>query len=284
MSEEASDLYEQARRQIARFIGARPQEIVFVKNATEGLNLVASGLGLNKHECVLVARGNHHSNLVPWMKYGSISLIEEDSTGRIAPELLVESLSRQRPKVFSFSHSSNTTGAVQPAETLCFLARDYGALTVVDASQSAPHLPIDVGKMGCDFLVLSGHKMLGPMGIGVLFGRHELLADLQPLILGGGALQEVTIDGYMLREPPARFEAGTPNISGALGLSAAVAYINDIDVDTISAHSEEMATLLYESCCSVPGLRVLGCPDLPRLPIISFAADSSNFLEPPSQL
>ena len=270
-AEEASLAYESARRAVARFLGADSRCVVFVRGATEGLNAVARGLRLNRDDVVLATRAEHHANLVPWMREARVELLAGDPVAPVDPDVLRDALRTRRPRVLAIQHASNVCGTVQPVAELCRLAREHDCLSVVDASQSAPHLPLDVAAIGCDFLTFSGHKLLGPKGIGVLWGRPERLERLEPLAVGGGAIEAVRADRYVLRPSPYRHEAGTPNVAGAVGLAAAIAYLHRIGREAIEAHALRIARDLIDTLGAVPGVRVIAARSEPRLPIASIA-------------
>ncbi|EQD73101.1 SufS subfamily cysteine desulfurase, partial [mine drainage metagenome] len=222
--------YEGAREHAARFFGAgSAEEVVFVRGTTEGLNLVASTLGesrLARGDRVVATVMEHHSNIVPWQRLRELrgidlQFIDITDDGRLRADDW-ERLIDPRTRVVTVTHASNVLGTVNPIREIAEIAHDRGALVVVDAAQSAPHLRVDVGRLGADFVALSGHKMLGPMGIGVLWGRAELLRALPPYMGGGEMIREVHQQSVSFAEPPARFEAGTPNVAGAVGLDAAL--------------------------------------------------------------
>ena len=271
LSEESSTAYEAARRRVARFLNADPGAVVFVRNTTEALNLVASGLSLARGASVLAPLAEHHSNLLPWMRRAHLHLFEHDVRLPLAPEQVDAELARLRPDVLTFSWASNVTGVVHPAAELCALARRHGVLTVVDAAQAAPHLPVDVTALDCDFLAFSGHKLLGPAGIGVLYGRPEALERLEPLLVGGGNVEHVTRTGFSLRQLPWRLEAGTPNIGGALGLAAALDYLGEIGFDALAEHERTLAGALEAELHNLPGVQVLMGPPSSRLALASIA-------------
>ena len=276
LSEEASTAYEAVRQRAARFLNASPSSIVFVKNATEGLNLVARGLGLQKSDRVLTSVAEHHSNLVPWMRQANVCFIERDPLQPLTTDAVRQALDTFRPRVLTLGHASNVTGVIEPIAEICALARSQGVMVVVDASQSAPHLPLDVQALGCDFLALSGHKMLGPTGTGVLWGRYELLDKLEPLVLGGGTVQRVTAQGYELKALPHRLEAGTPNVAGVIGLGTAMGYLQDLGFDAIAAHEEALANHMEEELARIPGLRVIMSRPKPRLALAQIAPVSQH--------
>ncbi len=273
LSEEASQMFEAARAQIAGFIGARSDELVFTANATSALNLVAEGLDLPADAEVLTLVTDHHSTTLPWRKQWQVRVVETSPVYPLDPEVLRRAIG-PRTKVLVLSHASNVTGMVQPVAELCRVARDHGLLSVIDAAQSAPHLALNVRAIGCDFLALSGHKMLGPTGIGALYGSACELDRLSAPQLGGGVVERVTVSGYELRSAPARFEAGTPNIAGALGLAAATRYLEKVGWQYIHEHGRALAQALRGGLAQCPELRVLAAEGH-TLPIVSVVAPNS---------
>ncbi|MCI4352948.1 MAG: cysteine desulfurase [Thermoplasmata archaeon] len=248
LSEEATDAYEKARERVARFLHARdPQEIVFVRGTTEALNVVASGLGqtrLREGGRVVTTVMEHHSNIVPWhmlRERAGIDLrfIDIDDDGRLRLDGYDDALDGSA-KVVTLSHVSNVLGTVNPVREVADRAHDSGALVVVDAAQSAPHRPLDVEALGADFVAFSGHKTLAPMGIGVLWGRAELLRELPPYMGGGEMIRSVHTDRVDYADPPARFEAGTPNVAGACALSVALDYLERVGWDDMAAHEHQL--------------------------------------------
>ncbi|MFN3337536.1 MAG: aminotransferase class V-fold PLP-dependent enzyme, partial [Thermomicrobium sp.] len=233
LSEEASLLYEEARAKVARFIGAsRPDEVVFVRNTTEAINLVARTWGaanLQAGDVVVTTILEHHSNIVPWHQLAAergigVRFVDIDETGRLRLDQLEMLLRTEPVKLVAVTHVSNALGTINPVSDIAGLAHEAGALVLVDGAQSVPHLPVDVRALGADFLAFSGHKMLGPFGIGVLWARYELLASLPPFLGGGGMIRTVTTESFTPGDIPARFEAGTPSVADAVALGAAVDY------------------------------------------------------------
>ncbi|KRV46631.1 cysteine desulfurase [Wenjunlia vitaminophila] len=280
LAEEATELYEQARARVAGFVGAvDTAEIVFTKNASEALNLVAYALGnANQLGCgdrfrigpgdeVVITEMEHHSNLIPWQ----VLCQRTGATLRwltITPEgrLDLDDLDRvitERTRVVAFTHQSNIYGTVNPVELLTARARRVGALTVLDACQSVPHMPVDVERLGVDFMAFSGHKMCGPTGIGVLWGRYDLLAALPPFLTGGEMNEVVTMASSTYAQPPYRFEAGTPVIAQAIGLGAAVGYLETLGMEAVADHGRDLTAYALEALAEVDHLRVLG-PTSPR--------------------
>ena len=280
LSEEATEAYEDARATVARFIGAQDDEIVFTKNATEALNLVAYAFSnsawsdLPGHERFLLGPGDevlvtemeHHANLVPWQELcrrtgATLRWLGVTDEGRLDLSDLDELLT-ERTKVVALTHVSNVLGTVNPVRELADAAHAVGALVVVDACQSAPHLRLDVGTLGADFLAFSGHKVYGPSGIGVLWGRRELLAGMPPFITGGSMIETVHMERSTYAPPPTRFEAGVPMTSQAVGLAAALRWVDDIGLDRIASHEQALTRLVLDGLAARPWVRVLGPTDL----------------------
>ncbi|MDT5224016.1 MAG: cysteine desulfurase / selenocysteine lyase [Mycobacterium sp.] len=267
LMEEATDAYEQGRADIAAFVGADADELVFTKNATESLNLVSYVLGDNRFnnnvgvgDVIVTTELEHHANLIPWQElarrtgatlrwYG----ISED--GRIDLDSLQLD---QNVKVVAFSHHSNVTGALAPVGELVSRAKAVGALTVLDACQSVPHQPVDLHELGVDFAAFSGHKMLGPNGIGVLYARRALLADMPPFLTGGSMIETVTMETSTYAPAPQRFEAGTPMTSQVVGLAAAARYLGAIGMNAVEAHERELVAKAIEGLSGIEGVRIVG--------------------------
>ena len=264
LGEESTEIYEAARRSVASFIGARQDEIIFTRNATESLNLVASvvcqqaapGSG------ILLTQMEHHSNIVPWQlaaKRHGLRLEYAEITAEGKLDLRdVEARLAARPSIFSFTHVSNVLGTVNGAQKLSRMAKGAGALSCVDGAQSAPHMGVDVKGMGCDFFAFSGHKMLGPMGIGVLYMRRGLQQSLPPFLGGGDMIKSVGFGGSVWGAPPHKYEAGTPDVAGAVGLSAAIGYLKKIGMGKIAAHERKLAAYCREALSAVRGIRFHG--------------------------
>jgi cysteine desulfurase/selenocysteine lyase len=263
LSMRATDAYEGARARVARFINAAdPAEVLFTRGTTESINLVARSWGhahLKAGDVVLTTEFEHHSNLVPWQQAAKASgatlkyvpLLGVDGEGGLDLAALDKLLTPQ-VKLFAFTHISNTLGTINPVAELCRRARAVGAVTVIDAAQSIGHAPLDVQAIGCDFLAFSGHKMCGPTGIGVLYGRRALLDKLAPDETGGGMVVSVTYEGATWKPAPERFEAGTPNVAGAIGLGAACDYLDALGRDKIAAHDDALASLAMEKLSPCP--------------------------------
>jgi cysteine desulfurase/selenocysteine lyase len=267
LAEEATALYEGARDTVAAFVNAYDRsEVVFTKNSTEALNLVARSVGdsgrIKAGDEVLVTEMEHHSNIVPWqllaLRTGCVvRFLPLTDEGRFDLSRLDEYVN-ERTRVVSFVHQSNILGTVNPTSQLVARAREVGALVCLDASQSVPHMPVDVQEIGADLVAFTGHKMCGPTGIGVLWARRELLDELPPFLGGGEMIETVTIKGSTYAAPPHKFEAGTPPIAEAVGLAEAVRYLTDIGMDEIRAHEKELVSYALPALESVSGLRILG--------------------------
>jgi cysteine desulfurase/selenocysteine lyase len=273
LAEEATDAYESARARIATFVGVQADEVVFTKNATEGINLVAYALSncgfvegaeerfaLGPGDEVVVTEMEHHANLVPWQELcrrtgATLRWYGVTDTGRLDLDSLELS---DRTKVVAFTHQSNVMGTVPPVAELVRRAREVSALTVLDACQSVPHSPVDFVALDVDFAVFSGHKMLGPSGVGVLYGRHELLEALPPFITGGSMIELVKMEVSTYAAPPQRFEAGVPMTSQAVGLGAAVDYLSEIGMDRVAAHERELTERTLAGLSEIDDVRIIG--------------------------
>ena len=286
LAEEATDGYESAREAVARFVGAPVDGLVWTRNATEGLNLVAyalsnpqaGDLALRPGDEVVVTEMEHHANLVPWQQAcgrsgATLRWLSLTDDGRLDLTDL-EAVVNERTKVLAFSQASNVLGTVNPVATLVARAREVGALTVMDACQGVPHLPVDLAALGVDLAVFSAHKMLGPTGLGVLAGRPALLNLLPPVITGGSMVETVTMAASTFRPAPQRFEAGTPPTTQTVALHAAVDYLSRIGMDRISAHEQVLAERMLAGVARIDGVRVLGPTDpVDRLANVSVVVD-----------
>jgi len=280
LSERATRAYEEARGKVQRFIhAADAKEIVFVRGATEGINLVAQSFGrrqVGAGDEVVISAMEHHSNIVPWQ----ILCEEKGATLRVVPiddrgELILdeyEKLLGPRTKLVSVVHVSNSLGTINPVRRIIELAHDRGIPVVVDGAQAAPHLRVDVQALGCDFFAISGHKMYGPTGTGVLYGRAELLDGMDPYQSGGDMIRSVTLEKTTYNEIPYKFEAGTPNIAGTIGLGAAIDYLNGIGLDAIAAHEADVMDYATAALGQVRGLRMIGTAR-ERAGVLSFVLD-----------
>ena len=279
LSQRATDSYEGARAKIAQFLGAEANEIVFVRGATEGINLVANAFlrpQLHKGDEVLITAMEHHANIVPWQ-------LACEATGaklRVAPmsqagELLLdelETLLTPRTKLLALTHVSNALGTVNPIAQIAEMAHARGIPVLVDGAQAVQHLPVNVCELGIDFYVLSGHKLYGPTGIGVLWGRSAHLKGMNPWQGGGDMIRSVTFEKTEFAPPPLRFEAGTPNIAGAIGLGAAVEYLAGIGLDAIVAHERELLTAATDAVAAIEGVRLIGTADA-KASVLSFVVE-----------
>ncbi|WP_068250836.1 cysteine desulfurase [Janibacter corallicola] len=287
LSEEATEAYELARTDIADLIGAPAREVVFTKNATEALNLAAyafsnaepgSPLRVGEGDEVLVTEAEHHANLLPWQELcrrtgATLRWIDVTPEGRLDMDQLAEKVT-DRTKVVAFTHASNVLGAVSDVPRIVAAAKAVGAITVLDACQSVPHLPVDVGELGVDLLAFSGHKMYGPSGIGVLWGRYDLLEQMPAFLTGGSMIEIVRMEGSTYAPPPTKFEAGVPMTSQAIGLGRAVRWMREIGVERIAAHEQALTASLLEQIAQRPWLRLIGPDDMVhRGSAVSFVVD-----------
>jgi len=282
----ATDGYEAARIRAARFINAAaPEEIVFTRGTTESINLVAQSWGaanLKAGDVILITEMEHHSNLVPWQLIAQrtgatlryVPVVGENAELGLDFEAL-DKLLTPEVKLFAFTHISNTLGVINPIADLCARAKKVGAITVIDAAQSSGHETLDVQALGCDFLAFSGHKMAGPTGIGVLWGRRELLDAMPPWQGGGGMITQVEFFQSKWKPSPERFEAGTPNVADAIGLHAAMDYLDTLGLPKISAHDDGLAEKAYAALSEIPGIRILG-PKGKRGGLVSFALKDAH--------
>jgi cysteine desulfurase / selenocysteine lyase len=283
LSERAEAAYEGARAKVAGFVNAPlTREIVFTRNATEGLNLVAYAWGLENlgpGDLVLVTELEHHSNYVPWQFVAkrtgaAFAAIPVDENQELDLSSMDELAAGRNLKVLAVGYVNNSVGTVNPAHELAAWAHERGAICVVDACQAAPHRPVDVQSLGADFLAFTGHKMLGPTGIGVLWGRQELFAAMPPFNLGGGMIRKVSLEETTWNDLPHKFEAGTPPIVEAVGLGAAVDYLNELGLEQVEAHERELTEYALGRLGEIDGLRVFGPTDLERRgAIVSFDVD-----------
>jgi len=283
LSARATEHYEKSRQRVADFIGATSaDEIVFTRGTTESINLVAQAWGgkfLRAGDVILLTEMEHHSNLVPWQllteRIGAqLRFVPVRDDGTLAIEKL-SSLLTSEVKMFAFTHVSNSLGTINPVADLCQKARAVGALTLVDAAQSIGHMPLNVQELGCDLLAFSGHKMCAPTGIGVLYGRSDVLDATPPWHGGGEMIVSVTLEKSTFKKPPHRFEAGTPNIAGAIGLAAAIDYLEGIGRAEIFKHDVDLADYALKGMAELAGLRVLG-PSRDRGGVISFVMDAAH--------
>jgi cysteine desulfurase / selenocysteine lyase len=278
LAEEATAAYEEAREKVASFLGAPDvRSLVFTRGTTESTNLVAYAWGrknLREGDEVVLTETEHHSNLVPWQlaaratgaKLRFIPILEDGTLDMEAAERLIGS----RTKLVGCIHASNVLGTINPIEELAELAHGVGALMLVDGAQSAPHMPVDVGASGCDFFACSGHKMLGPTGVGVLWGKPEVLEEMDPFLGGGEMIREVHLDHATWNDLPYKFEAGTMNIAQAIGFGAAIDYLNDVGMENIREHERRLGEYAYDKIREVEGGTVYG-PEEGRTGLVSFS-------------
>jgi len=279
LSERATTAYDGAREKVASFLGAAPSEIVFTRGTTEAINLVAQSWGrstLRPGDEVLATGMEHHANLVPWQlvceqtgaRFRAVPVTDRGELDLDA----FDGLLSDRTKLFAVGHISNALGTVNPVRELAAKAHARGALVLVDGAQSAPHLPVDMSELGCDFYACSGHKMCGPTGVGVLFGRRELLEKMPPWQTGGDMIERVTLERTTYAAPPSRFEAGTPPIAEVIALGAAVDYLRSVGLEAIGAWEGELLARATELVGAVPGVRLVGtAPE--KAAVLSFVLD-----------
>jgi cysteine desulfurase/selenocysteine lyase len=278
LSQEATEIYEGARKKVAAFVGAKPQEIIFTRNATESLNLAAHMAGevtrgvRRGRDGILLTQMEHHSNIVPWQLLAKrrgrkLKFVKVRSYGALCNEDVSGMLGGC--SIFSFTHLSNVLGTVNDAKALCSKAAKAGALSVVDGAQSVPHLEVNVKEIDCDFLAFSGHKMLGPTGIGVLYARKELQEKSEPFLGGGDMIRQVGFERSTWNDAPYKFEAGTPNVAGAVGLAAAIDYLKNVGMGNIEEHEAGLGKRCVQELEGIGGMRVLG-PKKNRTGIVAF--------------
>ncbi|MEM7435919.1 MAG: cysteine desulfurase [Myxococcota bacterium] len=280
LSQEATARYEGVRTQAAEFLGAKePDEVVFVRGVTEAINLVAYSHGrkvLGPGDEVLITEMEHHSNIVPWQivcqeTNATLKVASFDDSGQLDLTDIREKITA-RTKIVSMVHVSNALGTVNPVAEITRLARQVGAVTIVDGAQSTPHIPLNVQSLGADFFACSGHKMFGPTGVGLLYGRKELLASMPPWMGGGEMIDRVTLEESTYDDPPHRFEAGTPPIAQVIGLGAAMAWIEALSRPAIAAHEHALLTYATRAIEELPGVRVVGTAPM-KAGILAFTLD-----------
>lgn len=271
LAEEATDLYEGARESVARFIGAEVDEVVFTKGATESLNLVAYAMGnalmgnrfhLKEGDVIVVTEMEHHANLIPWQQLAArtgatLKWFEVTPEGRLDFST-IDQLINEKTKVVALTHQSNVLGTVIPLEEIVSRAHAVGAVVVLDACQSVPHMKVDVKALDIDFMAFSGHKILGPTGVGIFWGKADLLAQLPPFLTGGSMIESVTMESATWAPAPKKFEAGVPNMAQATGLGAAIRYVENIGIDAIHRHEILLTDYLLTALAEIPTLKVVG--------------------------
>ncbi len=281
LAEEATAAYEGARQKVASFIGAfSSREVIFTRNTTESINLVAQAWGrsnLQPGDLILLTEMEHHSNLVPWQMLAAekdlrLEFIPVSDDGEL--DLAeYERLLEQSPRLVAFTHMSNVLGTINPAKEMIARAHSAGALTLVDGAQSVPHFPVNVKDLNTDFLAFSAHKMLGPTGIGVLWGREKLLAAMPPFLGGGDMIKKVHLRSFTPNDLPHKFEAGTPAVAEAVGFGEAVAYLETLGMDNVAAHETDLTRYALQRFAELPGVRVLGPAAEKKGGVISFVMD-----------
>jgi cysteine desulfurase/selenocysteine lyase len=283
LSEEATSAYEWGRAMVARYLNApSPAEIVFVRGATEGINLVAATLGRQRvgpGDEVLVSAMEHHSNIVPWQllceeRGARLRVIPMDEQGALRLDQLDEVLT-DRTKIVAVVHVSNTLGTINPVRQIIEAAHARGAVVLLDGAQAAPHGPVDVRDLDCDFYAVSGHKMFGPTGIGALFGKRALLDEMPPYQGGGEMIRTVTFEKTTFAPLPMKFEAGTPNIEGAVGIGAAVDYLGHLDWAAVADHEADLLRYATDALGTIPNLRIIGTAPR-KAPVVSFVMDGAH--------
>ena len=285
LAEEASEAYEAARANVAKFIGAKTDEVIFTKSATESLNMIAYSLGnkastphISDGDEIVVSEMEHHANLIPWQQLAKrtgakLTWFSITKDGRLDLSNIASVITK-KTKIVAITHQSNVFGTIIPLAEITKAAHAVGALVVLDACQSAPHFAIDVKKLDVDFLAFSGHKALGPTGVGVLWGKAELLEKLEPALFGGSMVDSVTMESATWASAPRKFEAGVPNMAQAVGLSAAIDYLNLVGMDKIFEHEQELTEHLLTGLSKISGVNVVGPLDMKdRGGVISFTID-----------
>jgi len=287
LAEEATDLFEASRQTVASFLGAKSEEIVFTKGATESLNLLAysfsnaesgSKFFIGPENSIVVSEMEHHANLIPWQQLAKRSGAElkwfgVTSDGRL-DESKIDSLITAKTKIVALTQQSNVLGTINNLEQIIRKAHQVGAIVIVDACQSVPHIPVDVTELGADFLAFSGHKILGPTGVGVLWGRYELLNELPPFLFGGSMIENVTMTDATWADAPRKFEAGVPNMAQVVGLAAAIKYLQAIGIEEVHEHEKNLTAYLLKELAQISGVSVVGPTDLSlRGGTVSFTVD-----------
>ncbi|MGC8585193.1 MAG: aminotransferase class V-fold PLP-dependent enzyme [Thermoplasmata archaeon] len=283
LSEYSTELYEKSRENVAGFINAHPEEIVFVRNTTEGLNLLSYSFlwnFLKPGDKILISMMEHHSNFIPWVRLKhfniDVDFINITEEGYLDLEDLKNKLDK-RTKIVSLSHVSNVLGTINDVNEISKIVHDNNSIFVVDGAQSVPHTPVDVKKIDCDFIAFSGHKMLGPMGIGVLYGKYDILKEMAPFLSGGEMIKEVHIDNIIYEDPPLKFEAGTPNVEGSLGLSAAIDYLKNIGMENVRDHEKRLTDYALKKMDEFDDIVIYGPKNVEkRGGVISFNFNNGN--------
>jgi cysteine desulfurase/selenocysteine lyase len=287
LAEEATEMFEASRETVASFLGAKTEEIVFTKSATESLNLLAyafsnaepgSQFAVSSEHSIVVSEMEHHANLIPWQQLAKRSGADlkwfgVTSDGRL-DESNIDSLISSKTKIVAITQQSNVLGTINNLDRIIKKAHEVGAIVIVDACQSVPHIPVDVTKLGADFLAFSGHKVLGPTGVGVLWGRYELLDNLPPFLFGGSMIENVTMIDATWAEAPRKFEAGVPNMAQVVGLAAGIKYLQSIGLEEVHQHEKALTGYLLNELNQIPGIAVVGPTDVSlRGGTVSFTLD-----------
>jgi len=281
LAEEATELYESARKKIADFVGVEDQnQLIFTRNTTESINIIARTWGrkfLTKGDVILTTEMEHHSNIVPWFSLADelgivVKFIRITENGRLDWGHYLQLLDLN-PKVVSFTHMSNVLGTINPVNDIITSAHQAGAVTIVDGAQSVPHQPVNIEALDADFFAFSAHKMCGPTGIGILYGKRDLLEQMPPFLGGGDMIKKVTFSGFTTNAIPYKFEAGTPPIAQAVGFGTAIDFLTEMGMENIFAHEKELTSYAYEALSAIPGLSILGPSLRDRGGVISFVID-----------
>lgn len=287
LAEEATEMFEASRETVASFLGAKTEEIVFTKSATESLNLLAyafsnaepgSQFAISSEHSIVVSEMEHHANLIPWQQLARRSGAElkwfgVTTDGRL-DESNIDSLITSKTKIVAITQQSNVLGTINNLDRIIKKAHEVGAIVIVDACQSVPHIPVDVTKLGADFLAFSGHKILGPTGVGVLWGRYELLNNLPPFLFGGSMIENVTMTDATWAEAPRKFEAGVPNMAQVVGLAAGIKYLQSIGLEEVHQHEKALTGYLLNELNQIPGIAIVGPTDISlRGGTVSFTLD-----------
>ena len=283
MSQQATDGYEGARSKVRKFLNAsKDKEIIFTRNTTEGVNLVAHSYGrknIGPGDDIIVSNMEHHSNIVPWQMLceengANLKVVPIDDSGELVMDEYQKLLS-PRTKLVSITHVANALGTILPAKQIVQMAHSYGAPVLLDGAQAVPHMPVDVQDLDCDFYVFSGHKLFGPTGIGILYGKENYLESMPPFLGGGDMIKSVTFEKTLYNDLPYKFEGGTPDISGAIGLGAAIDYVNSLGFDQITAHEDALLQYGTEALESIAGVHIVGTAAR-KAGILSFVMDMAH--------
>jgi cysteine desulfurase/selenocysteine lyase len=272
LAQEADAAYDEARRRVADFTGGQPETTIFTKNVTEAINLVAYAWGranVGPGEAVLITQMEHHANIVPWQvlcreRGAELRYLEVDERGELSLEALDSELARGDVRLVAFAHVSNVLGTINPVAEMTARVRAAGAVSLIDGAQAVPQMPVDVEAIGADFYAWTGHKALGPTGVGVLHGRREILERMEPFLTGGDMIASVDFQSATWNELPSKFEAGTPMVAEAVGLGVAVGYLSDLGMDRVRAHELALTAYMLARLAEVPGLRIVGPPEPER--------------------